>query len=105
MTSSVQPNMVVDDQLAYFDHRTLSCTLINIDTGETFLLYDLDESKLSDYRIDRIINVTESGVVFSAQKFSDSNYVIAKIGLDNVVTIQKNTEGIVTVFVPLSGVE
>lgn len=95
----IRPNMVINNQLCYFDDKTFSCTLINIDNGETSLLYDLDESKLNNYNIDKIISVTESGVVFSA--LSDGKYIVAKIGLDNSVTVQQTIEGKVSVIMPL----
>ena len=100
--TTVQPNMVVNDQLCYFDDKAFSCTLVDIDTGETSLLYDLDESRLGNYDIDKIMSVTDSGVVFSAVRLSDGNYVVAKIGLDNSVTIQQTIEGNVTVVMPLN---
>ena len=99
---SVQPNMVLNDQLCSFDDKAFSCTLIDIDTGKTSLLYDLDESKLSNYDIDKIMSVTDSGVVFSAVQLSDGNYIVAKIGLDNSVTIQQTIEGKVTIVMPLN---
>jgi len=98
----VRPNMVINDQLCHFDDKTFSCTIINIDTGETSSLYDLDESRLSNYDIDKIISVSDSGVVFSAVRLSDGNYVVAKIGLDNSVTIQQTIEGNVLVIMPLN---
>ena len=99
---SVKPNMVLNDQLCYFDDKTFSCTLINIDTGETSLLFDLDESRLSNYDIDKIMSVTNSGVTFSAVQLSDGKYIVARIGLDNSVTIQQTIEGKVSVVLPLN---
>jgi hypothetical protein len=100
-TCQVQPNMVVNDRLCHFDDKTFSCTLINIDSGETSLLYEPDKLQLSNYDIDQIMSVTENGVVFSAVQLSDGNYVVAKIGPDNSVTIQQSIEGRLTVIVPL----
>jgi len=94
---TVQPNMIVNDQLCYFDDETFSCTLINVDNGETSLLFDLDETKLNDYDIDKIMMVTETGVVFSAVHVSDNKNVVAKIGLDNTVAVQQTIEGKVSV--------
>ena len=99
---SVRPNMVVNDQLCYFDDQAFSCTLVNIDSGETSLLYDLDESKLNNYKIDKIMSVSDSGVTFSAVDLSNGNYVVAKIDLENVVTVQQTIEGEVTVVIPLN---
>jgi len=99
---SVQPNMVVKNQLCYFDDQTFSCTIINIDTGETSLLFDLDESQLSNFAIDKIISVTESGVVFSCMQLSDGKNFIVKIGLDNSVTVQQVIEGKISIITPLT---
>ena len=98
----VKPNMVLNNQLCYFDDKTFSCKIINIDNGEASLLYDLNESKLSNYDIDKIMSVTESGVIFSALQLSDGKYIVAKINLDNSVTIQQSIEGKVTVVMPLN---
>jgi len=99
----ILPNMVLTDQLCYFDKEDFSCTLINIDTGETSLLYKLDKSKLNNYNMNMnsvfILSVSESGVVFSAMQYNE--YVIAKMGLDNSVTILQNTEGDVSVILNL----
>ena len=100
--TSVLGNTVFNNQLYHFDDKTFSCTHINIDTGETSLLFDLDESKLGNFDIDKILNISESGVEFSAVQLSNGNYVVGKIGLDNVVTIQQEISGTVTVILPLN---
>ena len=46
------------------------------------------------------MSFSESGVVFSAVDSRDGKFVVAKIGLDNSVTIQQTVEGQVTVVVP-----
>ena len=100
--TTVYPNMVINDQLCYFDEEDFSCTLVDIDTGETSLLYSLNKSILGNYDIDKIMSVTESGITFSAVQLSDGKYIVAKIGLDNSVTIQQTIEGNVSVLMPLN---
>jgi len=102
VSCSLQPNMVVDDKLCYFDNDTYSCTLIDIDTGQTSLLYSFDKSKLGNYDVDKVMSVTESGIVFSAAQLSDGKYVVAKLDTNGTITIQQIIEGTVSVVLPLN---
>lgn len=60
------------------------------------LVYALDKSALSDYYVSYIMEVTENSVTFSAYRLSlagqNQKPVVAKIGLDNVVTIRQDNE-------------
>jgi len=94
--------LVVEDKLCYFNYDTFSYTLIDIDTGQTSLLYSFDKSKLGNYDVDQIISVTESGIVFSAAQLSDGKYVVAKLDTNGTVTIQQTIEGTVSVVLPLN---
>jgi hypothetical protein len=94
---SVVANMSFGDNLYHFDKTTLSCSLIDMETGSVSLLYDLDDVSLArKYDIDKIIEVSDTGVVFSAVDLSDGKYVVAKIGLDNNIIIQQSIVGSVT---------
>ena len=48
------------------------------------------------------MRVTETEGLFSAVDMRDGTYIVAKVGLENVVTIQKIIEGQVTVVMPLN---
>ena len=99
---AVAANTVFDDQLYYFDENTFSCTHIDISSGQTSLLYDLDESKLGNFDIDNIMNISESGVTFSGIQLSNGQYIIAKLGIDNSVTIQQNIAGQIISILPIN---
>ena len=94
--------LVVEDKLCYFNYDAFSYTLIDIDTGQTSLLYSFDKSKLGNYDVDQIMSVTESGVVFSAIQLTDGKYVVAKLDTNGTVTIQQTIEGTVSVVMPLN---
>ena len=94
--------LVAEDKLCYFNYDTFSFTFIDIDTGQTSLLYHFDKSKLSNYDVDKILSVSGSGVVFSAVQMSDGKYVIAKLDTNGAITIQQAIEGTVSVVVPLN---
>jgi len=94
--------MVVENKLCYFNYDTFSFTLINIDTGQTSLLYSFDKSKLGNYDVDQIMSVTESGIIFSAVQLSDGKYVVAKLDTNGAITIQQTIEGSVSVVMPLN---
>ena len=94
--------LIVEDKLCYFNYDAFSYTLIDIDTGQTSLLYSFDKSKLGNYDVDQIMSVTESGVVFSAIQLTDGKYVVAKLDTNGTVTIQQTIEGTVSVVMPLN---
>jgi len=94
--------LVVNDKLCYFNYESFSCTLIDIDTGQTSLLYSFDKSKLGNYDVDQIMSISESGIVFSAAQMSDGNYVVAKLDANGTVTILQTIGGSVSVVVPLN---
>jgi len=94
---SVVANIVINDELYNFDKNNLSLTHINISNGSATPVFVLDKSALSDYHISNIMDVTENSVTFSAYRFSligqNQKPVVAKIGLDNVVTILQDNSG------------
>jgi len=99
---SVEANIVINDALYSFNKNTFSLTHINIDNGTTTPIFTLDKSGLSDYFITCIMDVTESSVIFGAYRLSDKVNVIAKIGLDNVLTILQSNSGEVSVVTSLN---
>ena len=99
---SVEANIVINDELYNFDKNTFSLTHINIDNGTTTPIFSLDKSVLSDYLITCIMDVTESGIMFGAYRLSDKINVVAKIGLDNVLTILQSNSGEISIVMPCS---
>src|SRR5690606_9914259 len=92
---SVKANYVINNNLYNFEKATFVLTLINISDGSTFVYYDLDETKLVNYDIDKIINVDQNGVTFSAVDLNNGQYVVAKISTNNAVEIQKTIAGLI----------
>jgi len=99
---SVEANIIINDKLYNFDKNAFSLTYINIDNGTTSPIFALNKSALSDYYVTCIIDVTESSVTFGAYRLSDKMNVVAKIGLDNVLTILQSNSGEVSVIMPLN---
>jgi hypothetical protein len=99
---SAKANYVLNDDLYNFEKTTFILTLINISNGSTFVVYDLDETKLANYDIDKIINVDKNGVTFSAVDLNNGQYVVAKISTNNVVEIQKTITGLITTVTPIN---
>ncbi|MDW8850090.1 hypothetical protein SD960_08315 [Flavobacterium sp. MMLR14_040] len=99
---SVKANYVLNDDLYNFDKATFVLTLINVLNGNTSVVYDLDETKLGNYDIDKIINVDQDGVTFSAVDLNNGQYVVAKISISNLVTIQTNINGLITTVTSLN---
>ena len=90
---SVKANTVINDKLYNFNIESFSLTHINTDNGATTLIFNLDKSVLSDYHIAYIMDVTESSVTFGAYRLSDRMYFVAKINLDNSVTMLQDNSG------------
>lgn len=99
---SVKANYVINNNLYNFEKATFVLTLINISDGSTFVYYDLDETKLVNYDIDKIINVDQNGVTFSAVDLNNGQYVVAKISTNNAVEIQKTIAGLITTVTPIN---
>lgn len=98
----VKANYVINDDLYNFEKTTFILTIINISNGSTSVVYDLDETKLSNYDIDKIINVDQNGVTFSAVDLNNGQYVVAKISTNNVVEIQKTITGQITTITSIN---
>ena len=99
---SVKANAVINDKLYNFNAESFSLTHIDVDNGATTLIYDLDKSLLSDFHIACIIDVTESGITFSAYRLSDNTYIVARINSDNIVTILQDNSGKVSAITSLN---
>lgn len=102
ISCSVKANYVLNNDLYNFDKATFALTLINVLNGNTSVVYDLDETKLGNYDIDKIINVDQDGVTFSAVDLSNGQYVVAKISTANLVTIQTTINGQITTVTSLN---
>lgn len=99
---ALEANLVMDDQLYHFDKDNLSLTQINIENGATTPVFDLDESALKGYVIRYIMNITETDILFGAHQISDNTNVIAKINVDNELTILQSNSGEVSVISTLN---
>lgn len=100
---AVVANLVLNNNLFSFNSTTFALTAIDISTGNTSLVYDLDETKLSNFDIDKIIDVSSlEGITFSAVNLNNGQYVVVKISTDNTVTIQNAIVGTITTVMALN---
>ena len=100
---TVVPDVVVNDRL--YSHNfyeqgedSFSLTYIDIETGESSLIYEL--KRPDNYENFTVCGVSESEVTFIAIRLSDGEKVLAKMGLDNEVSIQQESARIIAI-VPL----
>lgn len=91
-------NIQIADKLYNFDRNTFSLTHIDIQTGATTPIYGLDRSVLNGYTVSFIMDVTESGVLFQAHRTANRTNVVAKIDINNELTILQSNSGEVSVF-------
>lgn len=87
------PKTIIEDKLYYFSQHDLSLTYIDVDAASTSVVYDLNETQLSAYSLDKIMEVTTTGITFSAVDLSDGSYVVAKMNLDNSITVKSSLSG------------
>ncbi|MCL2328836.1 MAG: hypothetical protein FWC39_10060 [Bacteroidetes bacterium] len=99
---AIMPTHAVNNKLYNFDKKTFKLTKIDVQTGVTSLVFDLDESKLGNYDIDNIISVSETGITFSAVDLANGNYVVAKISTNNSVVVQTTITGTVATVTALN---
>ena len=95
-------NLELNNDLYNFNQATFTLTLINAASGGISVVYDLDETKLGNYDIDKIINVAQDGITFSAVDLGNGQYVVAKIFTDNTVAVQTSISGLVTSVMSLN---
>jgi hypothetical protein len=98
----VMANYILNDDLYNFDKATFVLTLIDVSNGGTSVVFDLDETKLGNYDIDKIINVAQDGITFSAVDLNNGQYIIAKIFTDSTVEVQTSISGLVTTVMSLN---
>lgn len=99
--SPVQVNMVIDDQIYYFDKNSFALTRVNINDGTTTPVFTLDRIRLEGYTVAYILDVTETGILFGAYRMSDKHYLLLRMDTDNEITILKDIPGEVTLFTSL----
>jgi len=99
---ALMPTLMLNGELYNFDKETFKLTKIDVSTGTTSLVSNFDKTKLGNYDIDKIINVSVSGITFSATDLRNGNYVVAKISTDNSVEVQTTITGTVATIVSLN---
>ncbi|MCL2329594.1 MAG: hypothetical protein FWC39_13930 [Bacteroidetes bacterium] len=99
---ALTPTHAINNELYNFDKETFKLTKIDVSTGTTSLVSNFDKTKLGNYDIGNIINVSVSGITFSATDLRNGNYVVAKISTDNSVVIQTTITGTIGTVVSLN---
>jgi hypothetical protein len=95
-------NTVLNDKLYHFDKITFELNHIDTNNGTVSLVYDLEEKVLSNYDIDRILYVESDGITFSAIDLNNGSYIVAKIDINNTITVHKSITGTVTTVLSLN---